>query len=571
MSRTGAVDDVDAAPSVTSRSRRIVAPTLAALVPAALIVAWIVHRNTGLYPIVLSDEYTYSVGARLSPLDASVIPGHLFLLLYRLTSVCGDGFLACARLLNVAFFVAAAPLVYSVAQRVVPRPYAVAACLLSLAGPFNAYTAYFMPESMYYFGFWLVVWFVLRLEAGGTVRQWGVAGSLVGLLALVKPHALFLLPALTFYGACVASPSGRGGSAVAAGRMGVFVAAAFIVKLGFGWALAGPGGVTLFGSFYGGIASAGGTRWPDVARAALLGVAGHAMALTLLFALPVAMLGARLAQWKRESLAAERSRFCLLTASLVTSLVVVATVFTAAVAGSGPYETTARLHLRYYDFSFPLLWIVATIGVDTAGGGADGPRGLRVVCAATCGVGVLWAAVVGFAQFEPNVVDSPDIFAMAFHPTTRRVAAAFALATLALWVVRPRLATVAFVAAVVPWTAWKSGQQITDQFVPRRTADLYDRAGLLARANRAHDEGGAVRVLGDDASGVYRAMFQIDDARSSWTLLAPHEPVTAAAWPVDARWALIVGDHPVAVPHVTAAIGEGIVLVRRSDAPGPTQ
>lgn len=198
-------------------------------------------------------------------------------------------------------------------------------------------------------------------------------------------------------------------------------------------------------------------------------------------------------------------------------------------------------------------------------------RAACVVCAATCGVGVLWAAVVGFAQFEPNVVDSPDIFAMAFHPTTRRVAAAFALATLALWVVRPRLATVAFVAAVVPWTAWKSGQQITDQFVPRRTSDLYDRAGLLARANRAHDEGGAVRVLGDDASGVYRAMFQIDDARSSWTLLAPHEPVTAAAWPVDARWALIVGDHPVAVPHVTAAIGEGIVLVRRSDAPGPTQ
>ena len=63
----------------------------------------LLFRNSGLYPVV-ADEAIYSKASRLQPLADSGVPEYIYLAIYRLTNICGDGFLDCARILNAIFF-----------------------------------------------------------------------------------------------------------------------------------------------------------------------------------------------------------------------------------------------------------------------------------------------------------------------------------------------------------------------------------------------------------------------------------------------------------------------------------
>jgi len=147
----------------------------------------LLFRNSGIN-LVVSDEYIYSKSARLLPFAYSDFPNYLYFFIYRVTNVCGGGFLDCARLLNSLFFVAAAPFIYLIARKVCTKNIASIVAWLALLGPVNSYTAYFMPESMYFFSFWLLTWFVIRLDDSSGKRVWCFAGMLLGLAALVKPH-----------------------------------------------------------------------------------------------------------------------------------------------------------------------------------------------------------------------------------------------------------------------------------------------------------------------------------------------------------------------------------------------
>jgi phosphoglycerol transferase len=104
-------------------------------------------RNSGLYPSVM-DEYPYSTMSRLMPLANASVPDYLYFVVYNFTNQCGDGFLSCARIMNVAAFVGAAPFIYLTARRVCTRGVATLVVILALVGPINTYTAYFMPEPL---------------------------------------------------------------------------------------------------------------------------------------------------------------------------------------------------------------------------------------------------------------------------------------------------------------------------------------------------------------------------------------------------------------------------------------
>src|SRR5690348_13686841 len=111
----------------------------------------ILIRNSGLYPTVFADEYEYSLFSRLTSFSRATVPDYLYLLIYGITSFCSQGYLDCARIQNVGFFVASGYFIYLTARRISSRTVAFLIALLALAGPFNSYTAYYMPESMYFF------------------------------------------------------------------------------------------------------------------------------------------------------------------------------------------------------------------------------------------------------------------------------------------------------------------------------------------------------------------------------------------------------------------------------------
>ena len=76
-----------------------------------------------------------------------------FFIVYRVTNYCGDGFLDCARILNVLFFVSAAPFIYLIGRQITGKKTALLIAVLSLLGPVNVYTAFFMAEAMYFYAF----------------------------------------------------------------------------------------------------------------------------------------------------------------------------------------------------------------------------------------------------------------------------------------------------------------------------------------------------------------------------------------------------------------------------------
>jgi len=204
-------------------------------------------RDSGLYPVVFADEYSYSRFSRLVAFAEAGVPDYLYLAIYRLTNVCGDGFLNCARILNAVFFVASVPFIYLTAKRVTTSSVASIVAVLAILGPINTYTAYFMPEALYFLSFWIVTWFVLGLDNSSGPRSWCIAGILLGLSALVKPHALFILPALVAYIFFAKRKIEGGWLRQAFGNACVFVAFTFLSKSLISYLVAGKAGLTFFG------------------------------------------------------------------------------------------------------------------------------------------------------------------------------------------------------------------------------------------------------------------------------------------------------------------------------------
>jgi len=125
-----------------------------------LFFVYLAIRNSGFYSMQV-DETTYRKMSQLLPFSAATLPSYVYFWVYRLSSVCGNGFLGCARLLNSLFFVLAVPFIYLVCRQVLSRKTSLLITVLAVIGPINNMTIYFMPESMYFFSFWVFTWFVL--------------------------------------------------------------------------------------------------------------------------------------------------------------------------------------------------------------------------------------------------------------------------------------------------------------------------------------------------------------------------------------------------------------------------
>jgi phosphoglycerol transferase len=410
-------------------------------------------RNFGLYPGVFQDEYLYSKFSRLLPLAESTIPGYIYLAIYRFTNICGDGFLDCARMLNVLFFVAAAPFIYLTARQVSPKSVASIVALLALLGPINSYTAYYMPESFYFFSFWLFTWFILRLDNTSDLKSWCFAGMLLGLSALVKPHALFVLPAITAYILYVSRKKEDKWLLRAFWNTCIFVIVTFFTKLLFGYLLAGKAGLTILGHFYTSIASPTTSIFQyyiNLIAASGVSVKGHVLAICLMYGLPVAcaiFTSVKSVGFKVEVKADQKIAFYALV--ILANLVLVTALFTASIANSGGYSTITSLHMRYYNFILPILLVVAASQLSLKS--ITSMRKWRVIVALPVGAGLLYAVYTHLTPYTSNFIDSPEISGFIFdHSTAFYVLSGISFFSLLLWTYMPQIGARVFVYLAMP-------------------------------------------------------------------------------------------------------------------------
>jgi phosphoglycerol transferase len=494
----------------------------------------------GTYPHIMADEQYYSVLSRLAPLSAAEHPNYLYYLIFRATNFCGEEFLACARIFNITALIAAAPFIYLVAREVCGRPAAVLIAAIAILGPYNSYAAYFMPESLFFLSFWLFAWCLLTMPLPGSLERWGLCGAAFGAAVLVKPHALLLAPAVVMTSLLVALGSGSSLRSALA-RILALAAGATVVKFGLSYALAGRSGLTLFGGYTSAAIPAGFDyeRFRTVFLLTLDSLRGHSMGLCILFGLPIVVAISNLldrpqAPTRLQSRRLEVSIFVLLA---IISLAVIVATFAASWFKPGAWiNEIIRVHMRYYNYLFPLFLILAAERMNRAD---SAPSSLfRFGIAIPVVLIIVYAMAKNLDGFMPSFIDSPELSGIVRYRGVFLFVGTLSILAIVLWTWSSAVGARAFCLVVAPLCAAISWYVVLHDLRPRIAPEVYDRAGLFVRSYLSSEDRDRIVVIGSNAPGLYRALFHIDSLNGSVLHVEdkPDEPLPALS--PDRRWAL---------------------------------
>ncbi|HEY8682550.1 MAG TPA: hypothetical protein VIM06_05210 [Rhodanobacter sp.] len=533
----------------------------------AAIFLFLVFRNSGLGPSVLGDEWSYSLYSRLLPFSQAQLPSFLYFLIYRSSNVCGVEFASCARVLNAGFFVTAAPFMFLIARRHMHPGLALLLTLATLLSPLSTYTAFFMPEAMYFFMFWVLAWLVLVMAPHASVINGLMVGALLGAMCLVKLHALFLLGGYCLYLlSMLLLTRGMQMFRVTMQGMATAIAVFFAVRLGGGYLLAGDNGLHLLGSLYGAQVN-GSFSHPDLKLLLHHGVhlaLGHGMALVMLYAVPLACFFQlrRIPAGHDQSLASDRQRLMVFSMTMLSVLVAVTVYFTANVSDGNPLLGLQRLHMRYYSFALPLLYLVA--GAWTKDEAAAGGGGTLRHLAATLVVGGLYIyAWHGHLHgFTPNRIDSPEIYGVLVDHHFFSIMAALGLGCLVLWLISRPLGATLYVLFFVPVFALGASSYVDSEASLRKSPDIYDTSARTVHDLLPSSRRTGVVLFGDNIFGLVQANFQLDSADAKDVVLRPGQAIETENLPADGKWALVIGPHAMKNPTISVQNFGGFALYR---------
>lgn len=501
--------------------------------------AYLFQRSAGLNPTVFADEWYYSKFSRLTPLAESWLPSFLYLWIFSASQACGDGFLDCVRAGNVALYVGAVPFIYLIARKYTVQWMAWLVSILTLLAPLNIYTAYFMPEATYFFGFFVLSWIALVR----TDWHWALlalaTGVVLGMMSLVKVHALFLIPALSLY--LLYATWLRGGRWLVPGVSAALLAAGVTigVKYGLGYLLAGDAGLHLLGQFYQGAVndSGAGSRLALLMPAYISG-RGHLMALAVVLALPLAVLLHGVFGKALRDRAAAVNPLHMYTFLMLGAAAGLTIIYTATLVKLGEVEIT-RLHLRYYSFVFPLMWIVGAAAIKDD---KQERSALRWGIAAVLAL-LLALALVLLPTYWTNVIDGPDIGGIRLDEPLGWSVVAVQAVLLLLWPMRKQIAIALFVVGGLPWVLLVAQQPVNLYLEAHRADGAADRAGKMVHKVVPATEHGKVLVAADDMSLIMRMQFHIDHPDTTQLLINKDTRFTEENLPVEQKWMVILGQH----------------------------
>lgn len=361
-----------------------------------LALIWVMSRVGAVLPKIMGDELTYSTNARHLALADSTVPNYLFNIVFSTTNVCGYGFYGCAKTINMFFLIGLCAIIYLAARLFAGRGISFAVAMLTMLGPISSYVSYFTPDLMFYFAASLVIYFLLKMNEDSAWWRFALIGVGMGLVTLIKPHGLFLIPPIVLYTVYLAIKAADRRFLRALLNSVSFVVATFAVKLGLGFAFAGQRGLVLFGGNYDGaatkvVASSSGQA-ADIVASTVSNVAGgaastglptsplaaawsfasgewvaplgaqilyHLAFVLIFFGLPVIVLLRQFVSAHRTTEATTASdRLAVLVTWSSVVLLAVSTIFVAAAPAWGE-ELSDRVMVRYYEYILPFVALAA--------------------------------------------------------------------------------------------------------------------------------------------------------------------------------------------------------------------
>ena len=490
------------------------------LVPI-LISLFSISRVWNVLPSIMGDEYIYSSQARNLPFIEHTYSNYLFSWVMSFTNTCGPGFYSCTKSINSIFFIGTVILTFVIARRLMSISWAAFASSIIALSPISIPVSYFMPESMYFFMMLLTVWVSLLSARNPRWWVWILPGALVGLSSLVKPHAVFLVPAFLLFTLIIqfkSSPkpwldSAKSGAANLAG----FV----IAKFGVGYIFAGEMGLRLFGG-YGSPVDAINSAASIVGDSAqaesssgieiLLQVSSthllaHSAALLFLAGIPV--MTSINTSWSvlktKQPVNADRALPVLLVLLSVTMIGVVS-VFEAYVSTTGD-DHSDRIILRYYEFLLPIFVILGLNLVNSI----ETSRKTRVIQGIVVTIAALLFAIFYPVLFQKQYADSSTMPGIGSNSLLMFAIGAAGVVAVIMWIANPARGNQIVGRALIPLILVVA--LVTSQIKlieTNGTLAYFDVAGQMSEQLLDGVPGEKIMVVGDTRTEIFTVKFWID-------------------------------------------------------------
>ena len=543
--------------------------TLGWVVPVVgLGVIWVMTRIMDVLPKILGDELIYSMNARHTDLADSSVPNYLFNILYSTTSNFGYGFYTAAKVYNLVFLIGFAAVVY-LAARLIGKPgVSFAVALIALVGPISAYASYFTPEMMFYFGCAVVIYFALRFHARTGAGKWALLGLGLGLVTLVKPHALFLAAPIFAY-IVYLSFKGEGNAWLKAfARVIAFAGATLGMKFAIGYLIAGQKGLAIFGGSYdssansaiksGGAAMGGAVYDPNVSVIASNGAIGttvwqvlfHISYMLMFFAVPLILTGIQTVRaFKAKGEPSETTKVSFFLFVALIALVLVSAVFVAYSSAFG--ETLQnRVMIRYYEYLIPFLPLTLL------------PLGNHIP---KLGKGAKWAilagAVIWLVVALPNMstivpplfTDSSMIASAIKSGIPLAVFAALGVGMLACWLFKPEVGSQVWLFGFAPLMLLVYAISCyVNMTVPSSHVGMYTGSSRWVHDNISAKDRENIVVIGNNMQNVQAAQLWLDTPSSTGKMVAEGQEVNINDFPEKGQLILAIGK--------VALTGDGFIV-----------
>ncbi len=533
---------------------------------------WVMTRIMTVLPKILGDEYVYSINARHTPLADSSVPNYFFNLLFGTTSAFGYGFYTAAKVYNLFFLLAFCAVVYFAARLIAKPGVSFAVAMLALVGPISAYASYFTPEMMFYFGCAVVIYFALRFRASTGFAKWAMLGVGLGLVTLIKPHALFLAAPIFVYIIYLAF-KGKGNKWLKAPLRAVsFSVAMLVTKFAIGYAFAGEKGLSIFGGSYDASATAavnsGGGAIGEVtdANAAAIAAGGvigttvwqtlfHLSFMLMFVGVPLVLTGiqtARALKSKGEPSETIKVSFFLFVALI--ALVMVSAVFVAYSSGFGE-ALQNRVMVRYYEYLIPFLPLtLLPLGnhIPKLGNLA---KSLILVGAAAW----LVISLPYMTQYIPALFTDSSMMASAIKSgIPLAIFGAAGLGMIAYWLFKPETGAQAWLFGFAPLIILVYAvSSYTNMTVPSSLVGMYTESSRYAHDNLSEEDKKNIMIIGTVHQTAMAAQLWLDEPTSQKLILEEGSAFDINTLPESVKYVIRVGNIPLA--------GDGIVVASSSN------
>jgi phosphoglycerol transferase len=544
------------------------------LIPVAFAV-WSTSRVWTVLPSIMGDEYIYTSAARHLPFAEQYFSNYIFSWVMSATNMCGTDFYVCTKSINSVFFALAILFTFLIAARLLSFGWSVFVASVTALSPIAIPVSYFMPEIMYFAAMTGVVLVALWVADKGKWQLWSLVGISLGLAALVKPHATFMLPAFTVFALVVSYKLASGGWLAGIRSAGSTILGFFVAKLGLGFLFAGTEGLKLFGGYgspVDALTSVVENEAPTVSQEAgtqatglellasvTLGhLAMHLAVILMIAGLPLLLsLRVLLSVAKKPEPVGPVSSLFILVGLITFSMITVVALFEGLVTVSGD-DHSDRLILRYYEFLIPQFIVMGLLLPRFT----DSKLVWRILQGSTVVIAALFFSIFYPGNFDQQYADSSTLPGLADSGGSFIAVAVAIAAAILYWVFTPEEGNVIIGRFIIPLFLIVALFMSQSKLIEiNGTQAYFDQAGWASRDALTDVPGDRIIVIGQTRTEVFTVKFWIDEPNIK-DLLVLEGSVVPLDNVSESDYVVTLGNIGIDFPHEVVTEGEGYKLVK---------